>query len=551
MVFQHIRWQVAVTIVGILSLFLTLYAVSSTLEVTFVPEPGGTYVEGIVGPPGVINPLYYQNQTDRDIGALVFRGLTRISESGVVVPDLARSWDISPDDLAYTFELRNDVRWHDGQPFTAEDVAFTIRLVQDPAFTGRPELTELWRSIRVDVLDPYTVRFTLPQPFAPFLSFTTLGILPAHLFQDVPVEQVPDTLLSRRPVGTGPWRVVKNQGGEITLVPFEGYVGRKPMLGQLSFFVYSSDEAVYSAYRRGEIMGISTVEPEDVVEIAELDTLNLYNAPMAAYTMVVLNLERPVFAEKSVRRALLYGLDRRGLISDVLNGQGIVADTFFLPSHWAYAPNVRTYPYDPERARQLLDEAGWKDQNNDGVREKDGVPLSFVLLTNLEDPLQIALINEISRQWARIGVQAEPQAVGFSGLTQDFLRPRQFDAVLLNVSLQSPDPDLYSLWHSTQTVDEGQNWAGWKHPEADELLVEGRRVLDHNTRRQIYAAFQELFSEEVPSLLLYHPVYTYAVDQQVQDVQVGPLFHPAERFRSLPAWYVNVRRVVATQTPIP
>ncbi len=551
MVFQHIRWQVAVTIAGILSLFLALYAVSSTLEVTFVPEPGGTYVEGIVGPPAVINPLYYQNQTDRDIGALVFRGLTRLSESGVVVPDLARSWEISPDDLAYTFTLRDDVRWHDGQPFTAEDVAFTVRLIQDQAFTGRPELVELWRDVQVDVLDPYTVRFTLSQPFAPFLSFTTLGILPAHLLQGVPVEQIPDTLFSRRPVGTGPWRVVKNQGGEITLVPFDEYYGSKPMLGQVSFLVYSSDEAVYSAYRRGEIMGIASVNPEDVLEIASLESLNFYSAPMAAYTMVVLNLERPIFAEKAVRRALLYGLDRERLITNVLNGQGIVADTFFLPSHWAYAPNVRTYAYNPQRARQVLEEAGWVDRDNDGVREKGDLVLSFALLTNMEDPLQIELINEISRQWARIGVRAEPQAVGFSGLTQDFLRPRQFDAVLLAVSPQGPDPDLYSLWHSTQAVDEGQNWAGWKHPEADELLVEGRRVLDHNTRRQIYAAFQELFSEEVPSLLLYHPVYTYAVDQQVRDVQVGPLFDPAERFRSLSAWYVKTRRVVATQTPAP
>lgn len=551
MVFQHIRWQVVVAIVGVVSLFLTLYTVSASLEVTFVPEAGGVYIEGVVGSPVALNPLYYQNQTDRDIGALVFRGLTRISESGVVVPDLARSWDISSDDLTYTFELRENIRWHDGEPVTAEDVAFTVSLVQNPAFNGRPELVSLWRDVQVEVVDAHTVRLTLPQPFAPFLSFTRLGLLPAHLLRDVPVDQIADHAFNRWPIGTGPWQVAKNEGGEITLVPFEDYTGRRPMLGQVSFLVYSSPEGIYRAYERGEVLGIASVRPEDMPDMADQETLNLYSAPMASYTIIVLNLNRPFFAEKSVRQALLYGLNRERLIAEVLNGQGIVADTFFLPTHWAYDPNVRVYRYDPERAQELLDEAGWVDQDHDGVREKDGVPLRFALLTNQENPLQIEVINEVTRQWARIGVKAEPQTVGFSGLTQDFLRPRNFDAVLLTITPEGPDPDLYPLWHSTQTVDEGQNWAGWKHPHADELLVEGRRVLDHNTRKQIYAAFQELFSEEVPSLLLYHPIYTYAIDQQVRNVQIGPLFSPSDRFRTLSEWYINIRRVVATRTPEP
>ncbi len=551
MVFQHIRWQVVVAIVGVVFLFLTLYTVSASLQVTFVPEPGGTYIEGIVGTPGAINPLLYRNQSDRDVGSLVFRGLTRISESGVIVPDLARSWDISPDDLTYTFELRDDVRWHDGQPFTAQDVAFTVRLIQDPAFNGDPELVGLWRDVKVEVVDDVTVRFTLPQPFAPFLSFTRLGILPAHVLQDVPVERLADAPFNRKPVGTGPWQVVRNEGGEISLVPFEGYGGQRPMLDQVSFLVYSSAKAVYRAYRRGEVLGIASVPPDDLSEVADVESLNFYSAPVASYAMIVLNLNRPAFAEKAVRQALLYGLDRERIIANVLNSQGIVANTFFLPSHWAYDPNVRVYPYDPDKAQKLLTKAGWVDQNRDGVREKEGVPLRFVLLTNKEDPLQLEVINEVARQWRRIGIKVEPQAVEFSSLTQDFLRPRQFDAVLLMVTSEGPDPDLYSLWHSTQAVDEGQNWAGWKHPDADELLAEGRRVLDHNTRKEIYAAFQELFSEEVPSLLLYHPVYTYAVDQQVRNVQLGPMFNPSDRFRTLPAWYMNVRRVVATRTPSP
>lgn len=547
---QHLRWQVTIALIGIILLFGALFTLSNNITATYVPEEGGTYIEGVAGSPSNINPLYYENQTDRDIGALVFRGLTRTTATGGIEADLAQTWEIGEDDLTYTFTLRNDVFWHDGEPFTAEDVAFTVGVLQDENFTGRTELADIWSDVDVNVIDPLTIEFVLSEPFAPFLSYTTFGILPEHSLGNVSVANIPTTSFGRQPIGTGPWQLEDLNAEEATLRPNPDFYGEAPMFERLTLRFYPSNDAVYEAHEQGNILGISQVLPSDIGQVAQSETLDMYNAPRAGYTMIVLNLKKPMFSEPAVRQALLYGLNRDDLIADVLNGQGVIAHSFYLPTHWAYNPDVKTYEYDLERARQLLDKAGWQDRDQDGVREREGVKLQFALLTNEENPTHVELIARVAQQWAQIGIQVEPMTVGFSGLVRDFLRPRDFDAILLNAP-QKPttDPDVYPLWHSSQTVDEGLNWASWEDPRVDNLLEEGRRVLDHNTRRDIYAALQNIYAEEVPALLLYHPIYNYAVDQDVQNVQIGPLSDPSDRFRTLSTWYLNTRRILVTETP--
>lgn len=547
---QHLRGQVVITFIGIVALVGSLLILSNSITAIYVPQAGGTYIEGIAAAPGNLNPLYYQNQTDRDVGALIFRGLTRATESGVVVPELARSWEIGEADRSYTFELRDDVLWHDGEPFTAEDVAFTIRVLQAPTFTGRPELVDVWRNVEVDVLDALTVRFTLPDPFAPFLSYTTLGILPKHILGQEPIAQLADASFSRQPVGTGPWRIETVEPGKISFEPHPDFYGDAPMLGRVTFRFYPSTAAVYSAYERGEVLGVSRLALAGIAELSQIETLNVYSAPQAGTTMIVVNMNNPLFADPAVRKALLFGLNREALIDNVLDGQGVVAHSLYLPTHWAYNPDVPTYTYDAERARQLLEQAGWTDDNRDGVREKEDVKLQFTLLTNQENPQHVALIDSVARQWAQIGVQAEPRAVNFADLVQTYLRPRQFETVLLDSPPKpTTDPDMYPLWHSSQAVDEGLNWASWSNARVDDLLEEGERVLDHNTRRDIYGKLQRIFAEEVPSLPLFHPIYTYGVDEKVQNVQIGPITTPSDRFQTLNEWYINLKRIIVTQTP--
>jgi peptide/nickel transport system substrate-binding protein len=293
------------------------------------------------------------------------------------------------------------------------------------------------------------------------------------------------------------------------------------------------------AYERDEIDGVSWLWPTDMDVAAEHADLNVFTAPLSGYSLIYLNQDNPntpFFREKEVRQALLYALDRQGLIDTVMNGQAIVAHSPILPGTWAYDAEIPEYFYNPENSKALLDQAGWIDTDGDGVRDRDGARLAFILLGDNQ-----ALLDEISRMWAEIGVQATPQTVSLPGLTADFLAPRTFDAAVVHWEL-SGDPDPYPLWHSTQ-ITEGQNYAGWNDRAADEAIERARTTNDQARRRDEYIQWQRLFAEEAPALLLYHPVYTFGVRDKVHDVSVGPMNSPADRFNSIADWYIATRRV--------
>lgn len=558
---KHLRWPVIVTFLGIALLGSLLGYLAFTCVTDVVPDVGGTYVEGLAGNSRYLNPILCQyNQVDRDLCFLVFNGLTRLNERGEVIPDLAEGWEISDHNLVYTFHLRRDVRWHDGSPFSADDVLFTVEAMQDPHYQGPPYLAELWRSVEVVKVNSHTVKFILKEPFAPFLDYTTIGILPAHLLAEVPAELLPNDPFNRHPIGTGLFQVEEVNAEHALLQANPDFYGPKPYLNKIEFRFYPDHEGILSAYERGEVQSIGRVLPEDLAKVEANAGLKLFSARLTGYTLIFLNLkdlELPFFQEKPVRQALLYALDRQKIVDRVLKGQGLVAHSPILPRTWAYDNNVVRYEYDLERAKTLLTEAGWHnpthlsaktgDTNGEGsesVREKAGVKLAFTLLTD-DDPLHVELAREIARQWEALGVKATPRTIG-SGLVGEFLYPRKFEALLIDLELHG-DPDPYPLWHSTQTNDEGQNYAGFINYEVDKLLEEARCTTDSGRRAELYHRFQEIFADEVPSLLLYYPIYTYAVDEEVKGVQLGPMSGPSGRFRNVTEWYILTKRIIITQ----
>ncbi len=556
---KHLRWQVVITLLGIALLGSLLAYLTFTFATVIVPGAGGTYVEGLAGSPQYINPILCQyNQVDRDLCSLIFNGLTRLNERGEVVPDLAERWEISDDFLAYTFSLRRDVRWHDEVPFSADDVVFTVQAMQDPDYRGASYLAELWRSVEVAKVDSHTVKFTLKEPFAPFLYYTTIGILPAHLLAEVPAESLPNDSFNLHPIGTGLFQVEEVTAEHALLQANPLFYGPQPYLNKIEFRFYPNHESVLGAYERGEVQGISRVLPQDLLQAVEANSgLQLFSAQLTGYTLILLNLqdsELPFFQEKLVRQALLYAIDRQELVDRVLEGQGLVAHSPILPETWAYANGVAEYEHSHERAKDLLNEAGWLTpthssmmaddairEGNGSVREKAEVKLAFTLLTD-DDPLHVELAEEIARQWEAIGVKATPRTIG-SGLVREFLHPREFEALLIDLELRG-DPDPYPLWHSTQAEGEGQNYAGFVSYEADKLLEEARCTTDSGRRAELYRRFQEIFADEVPSLLLYYPIYTYAVDEKVKGVQLGPMGDPSDRFRNVTEWYIVTKRVI-------
>lgn len=547
---KHIRWQAIIAFLGAILIVAILGYLAFSFTTVIVPDVGGTYVEGLAGNPQYINPILCQyNDVDRDLCSLIFNGLTDVNEKGEIVPDLATHWEISEDGLTYTFHLRRDVRWHDGAAFTADDVVFTINSIRNPGFQGVPYLTDLWRTVSVRRIDNYTVSFTLQEPFAPFIDYTTVGILPAHILRNIEAKALPQARFNSQPVGTGLFRVEELSARHIVLQANPHFYGAKPYLSTVEFRFYPDYESIFGAYERGEIEGISRVLPEDLPKAREHQSLNLFSARLSGYTLILLNLNNPntpFFQSKEVRQALFYALDRQKIIDQILDGQGLVVHSPIMPDSWAYDQNIKKYGYDPAQAKALLDQAGWVDSDGDGIREKEGIRLEFGLLTN-DDPTRVKIIEEITRQWSAVGVKAVPQTSGVSGLIRDFLRPRRYDAILTQWQELPPDPDPYPLWHSTQRQDEGQNYTGFAHREADQIMEEARRTTDQTRRMELYHHFQQIFADEVPALLLYHPVYSYAIDTRVEGVQIAPMIDPSDRFRTITDWYVITRRVILSE----
>ncbi len=542
---KHIRWQLLIALVGIAFLSVALGYLALGTSSVERPDYGGTYTEGVAGRPNAINPIFSQyNDVDRDIAALVFNGLTRADENGVLKPDLATHWVASPDGLIYTFTLRTDVRWHDDAAFSADDVLFTLHAIQDPASKAPPDLSAFWRTVAITTVDSATIRFQLTQPYAPFLDYTTIGILPAHLLRDVTPAELFQNPFNRRPIGTGPFMIAEMTLDHATLDVNPRFYGTRPYLSRILFKFYSDYESVFAAYTRDEVEGIARILPAYLPKARMLNRLTLYNVRTAGYSLIYLNLSKVPFQDKSVRQALLYAIDRQHLINDLLQGQGLLAASPIAPGTWAYDTTVPQYPFDIEKAKALLDGAGWKDPG-DGIRKKDKDTLSFALTTN-DDPARVALANEIVKGWQAIGVKATVQSVPASLLVQNVLRPRQFDAVLYEWRTLSNDPDQYENWHESQIPGQtnlGQNYSGLKDRDISESLEAARKTNDQAKRAELYRKFQERFADLMPALLLYYPVYTYGVDARVRGVQLAPMLTPSDRFRNMSRWYLKIKRI--------
>jgi peptide/nickel transport system substrate-binding protein len=301
-------------------------------------------------------------------------------------------------------------------------------------------------------------------------------------------------------------------------------------------------------------MGLSYVPPYLFPKVAGTPSLNIYSARISGFYIVYLNLQdgegSPFFKNAEVRQALLYALDRQALIDKAMSGQGLVADGPIRSWTWAYDSHLPGFPHDAARAVALLDKSGWTDTDGDGLRDKKGVAFRFTLLAG-DDPVIAGLAGGMAEQWAQLGIVVSVEPLG-AGLG-DRLRTHNFQAAVVELVL-SGDPDPYPMWDQTQ-IENGQNYGGWDNRKASQALEEARRLTDREQRKAYYNEFQRIFAEEVPALIIANPVYTYAVDQSVKLVQIGPLVTPSDRFRNVADWYMNTRRVIVAdarrQSPTP
>lgn len=545
---RHLRPQIALALAGLGIVGLLLYIVSRQ---AFVHRParGGTLVEAVVGPPATINPVLAISATETDIVRLVFSGLTRIDPTGEVLPDLAERWSVSENGRVYTFKLRPGARWHDGAPVTVDDVVFTARVAAS-RLPHKATLAAAWEGVRAEAVDRETVRLTLPEPHAPFLYATSLGLLPAHILGGVDVRQLAQHRFSTlEPIGCGPYQVIQPGGvssDAVQLRRFEAHWrndGVRPYLDGIVFRIHATRaEALESLVRRNvQTMGGVPAQAFDALS----DDVRLYSVTRFGLTLVYWNPANSLLADPVVRRALSLASDRAGIIQDVLAGQAIPASGPFPPGSWAHDERLAVPEFAPHAVAELLDGASWLDSDGDGVRDKDGRNLTFELDTT-SDPILVALATRLSTDWRQVGIDARVRVLDQQAAV-DALSRRAFDAFLFAWEQTHYDPDPFFLWHSSQ-AERGQNYAGWRDSVADDLIMQGRHLLPNrlDLRRAVYQRFERRFAEQLPALVLYHPVYTYAVvDPNLGGVQMPQLLvEPADRFFTLPNWYLRSERIV-------
>jgi peptide/nickel transport system substrate-binding protein len=467
---------------------------------------------------------------------LVFAALVRTDAAGNVELDLAERLDVEEEGRVYVARLRDGLVWDDGEPLTAEDVAFTVRLVQAPGHQGSQELADLWRGVEIQIVDPRTVRFELPTPLASFPEHLTLGLLPRHVLDGVAASALPLHAYNRQPVGSGPYRVASFEPDRLMLERNLSYHGAPPRLSRIELRGYGERGAALAAVMRHEVDGVAGLRPEEIEQIATSGQHVVYALPERSKTAaVIFNLETPVLRELVVRKALARAIDREALIRDVLAGHGEPATGPIPVQSWAYVRAPGTIDQDPAAAATLLDEAGWRP-GTDGMRRRDGAPLRFTLVT-ADTPDRLAVARALADQAREIGVGLDVRAVPADELFDEHLQPRRFEAALVGQWSMGSDPDLYPQWHSSQIGRSGGNYAGFADADVDRWLEVGRQEPDRNLRRNAYLHFQARWAEEQPALMLYHPTYSFAVARDVWGVAADPLPDSSWRLRSAVGWH--------------
>lgn len=625
-------------------IFLLLFFSSSLfLAVNFyfkntkiAPAEGGIYIEGLVGSPRYIQPLYApSNDVDRDLTELIFSGLMKYDEAGKLQPDLAEKYEILENGKIYEIYLKENLFWSDGQPLTAEDVLFTIKSIQDP--NSKSPLRGSWLGVKMEKISDLGIRFELKNESSVFLENLTLKIIPKHIWEGISPQNFPLAVYNLKPVGSGPYQLKnlsQDREGKIislTLIRNPYYSERPPYISEISFRFFEKEEELIESWKAGEIKGFS---PANLPNWTNLT--NLYSLSLPRYFAIFFNPQNSkALSEKEVRKALNYGTNKEEILEKVLSGKGHIVDSPILPEIYGFKAPSKVYQFDLEKAREILEKAGfveseagprvkiikkeaafqfksdlkfgsrgpevkelqkclakdkeiypegiisgyfgkatkeavirfqekyWEDilkpfgleKGSGEVKEKtreklnevcfekpeERIPLKFSLaLPNQAQLVEVA--NLLKNQWSLLGVELEIKTFEIQNLTEEIIRPRNYQALLFGEVLGSL-PDPFPFWHSSQKKDPGLNLAIYENKEADILLEEARQTLEEDKRKIALEKFQDILIEDAPAIFLYSPDYLYLVSKEIKGLEVKMIVDPSKRFGNIEEWYIKTKRI--------
>jgi peptide/nickel transport system substrate-binding protein len=536
-------------ILTIVSLFG--WMISYNLKHTIlVPNYGGSFNEGIVGNPQYINPILSQtNDADRDLSELIFSGLMKHDSKGNLVTDLAEKYNIDSNGKVYEFFLKKNIKWHDGAPLTADDVIFTIGAIQNPDY--RSPLRINWSGVEVEKVDDWTVRFKLKIPYAPFLSNTTVGIAPGHIWKSILPEKFPLAPENLTPIGTGPYQLKKlkkdKEGfiGSIELDAFGEYnAGTRPFIEKIQIYFYPSEEELIKAYNRGNLDSLTLISNQNKNLLRGVNVKsNTYRLNLPRYFAIFFNQSKSkALSDKNVRLALNYATDKKEIIEKTLNGEGTQVDSPIPFGVFGQNEKIKIYEFNPQKAIEILEQAGWKDADNDGTREKKEDKLEIELITtDLNQLRQSADI--IKEQWAKIGARVNIVISNIGEIQQKYIRPREYQTIIFGEVL-GLDPDPYSFWHSSQKKDPGLNLALYDNQKVDVLLKDARQVINNDElRAKEYEQFQQYVIDDAPVVFLYSSYQLYFTAKKIKGVGVENIVLPSKRFADIQKWYIKTQRI--------
>ncbi|MCD4760324.1 ABC transporter substrate-binding protein [bacterium] len=521
-----------------------------------VPKDGGSYTEGLIGAPRLVNPILADTDVDRDLIKLVFSGLMKFDQQGQLIPDLANGYTIDAEQTTYTFELKNNIRWHNGEPITANDVVFTINSIKNVEYNS--PFKNSFNGITINQINDHTIQFKLEKPFAPFLSILTIGIIPEHLWYSIPAFGASRADLNIKPIGSGPYKfksLTRESNGNIknyTLETYNDYHLDAPHIEELHFKFYPDFLTGATALQNKNIDGLIYLPKEYKEDIKSNKKVNFYNLQFPQYTAVFFNPKNnDLLSDKNIRRALAISVNKEKILTEVLNDDGQIIHAPILPGLIGYDPETKAEDYSPNKAAEILDNLKWTKPeegqfrtktNNDDEEEELSIKLTTI---NQSENVKAATI--IQESWEAIGIQTELEIISKNKIKKDVIETRNYQALVFGEVI-NVNSGPYPFWHSSQNQHPGLNLSVLANKDIDSYLEDVRNAKTDQTKLEPLQKFQEKLLALNFAIFLYNPTYTYPVNNKIkgpEDLRFINL--PADRFNNITAWYIKTKRVISRE----
>jgi peptide/nickel transport system substrate-binding protein len=490
------------------------------------PQPPGepdTLILAFPYEPASLNPLFLSDQLSYTVSGWISPGLVRLTGDLQVVGDLAASWEVLAGGREIRFHLRRGVKWHDGRDFTAADVVFTYQLITSGKIPT-PHRSHFGPVQEVKALDRHTVSVKYQEIYSSALASWTMGLVPQRPWQE---DKADETCLARAPVGAGPYRVKEwATGQKIVLAAFPGYYGGAPKIRQLILKI-SPDPTTSLLELKSGIIDVMELTPNQYAQLSrspDLETrFRIYRCPSVRYGFLGFNFQDSRFQDPRVRQALSLALDKKAIIHTVLQGCGSPSTGPFPPGTWYYNGNVKSYDYDPVKAKEILSKIGWYEAQKKDPNDKQPC---LNLVTNFENKENILIAAIIQNNLKKIGIRVNIETLEWLTFRYRIITQKVFDVVLLSRHYLW-DPDLYNVWHSSKTREGEWNFLSYKNSQVDELLERGRKTVGRPQRQRLYQRIQEIMAQDPPCVFLYNADGIFVAKKNIQGISPSPLgiFH--------------------------